>query len=103
MRSLATTPRTIARYIFFTVRALNCAESAAFANGVLAMTITPEVSLSRRCTIPGRSTPPASAMVASSGNLASSASTRVAIGMSRRRMHGHPGGFVDDDYFGVGV
>ena len=52
------TPTTIARYSFSTSRDLNCAASASCAWSFLATTITPLVSRSSRCTMPGRVGPP---------------------------------------------
>ncbi len=52
------TPTTSARYSLCRWRSANCSESARCAASLFATTITPVVSLSRRCTMPGRSTPP---------------------------------------------
>lgn len=51
-------PWTTARYRFSVLRAANCAVRDWCAPSFLAMTRQPDVSLSRRWTMPGRSTPP---------------------------------------------
>ena len=59
--SLATAPRTSARYPRSTAWTPNMLLSAAYASSVLATTISPDVPTSSRCTMPGRSGPPAGA------------------------------------------
>src|SRR5690606_36258113 len=68
-------PTTTARYWRCTSRAESCATSAVCASSVRATTITPEVSLSSRCTMPARGS------AASAGSRCSSAFTRVPDGL----------------------
>ena len=57
-RPACTTPQTSAMYSFSTSRSWNCRASSWCAASFLATTITPDVPRSRRCTMPGRSSPP---------------------------------------------
>src|SRR6476659_8640193 len=68
-------PTTMARYCRCTPRADNCATSAVCAGSVRATTITPEVSLSSRWTMPARGSS------ASPGSRGSSAFTNVPAGL----------------------
>jgi len=77
-------------------RKARCARTA-----VRATTITPDVSLSRRCTMPGRSTPSGSAHRSQLGKSREQCVHQRAIGMPGGRMHGHPRRLVHDDYFVV--
>lgn len=54
-------PWTTVRYCFFVERSANWATSALCVMSVLAMTIQPDVSLSKRWTMPGLSAPPSAA------------------------------------------
>jgi len=79
---------------FFGHAALHLALQRGGRGSVRPITSKPDVSLSRRCTMPGRRSPPASR---SSGKRASSRSpacTRVA----GRRVYDHAGGLVDHDH-----
>ena len=73
----------------------NCAASARWARSVLATTMRPVVSLSRRCTMPGRLTPPMPDRL--SPQWAISALTSVPVAVAGGRMHDQPGRLVDDD------
>ncbi len=66
---------------------------------ILAATMTPEVSLSSRWTMPGRATPPMPDRL--SPQWCSRALTRVPIWRTGCGMGGHAGGLVDDDQVGV--
>ena len=57
-RRLWTTPQTSATYSLSTSRSWNWRASSWCARSCLATTITPEVPLSSRCTMPGRCSPP---------------------------------------------
>ncbi len=70
-------------------------DSARCAISVLATTISPLVSLSRRWTMPGRRTPPIPARL-----VAAMRDQRVdqgAVGIARGRVNNQAGGLVDDD------
>ena len=73
----------------------NCLLSARCAVSVLATTIRPLVSLSSRCTMPGRLTPPMPDRL--SPQWAISALTSVPVRVAGGRMHDEAGRLVDDD------
>ena len=73
---------------------MNSAPIAAWVSSSLVATRTPVVSLSSRCTIPGRSSPP---MPGEVGAVGRSALTSVPDGVPGRGMDDQPGRLVDGD------
>ena len=85
----ASSPVARAMYLFFTCRSFSWSDKDWWACWVLATTISPEVSLSNRCTIPGRMTPPMPFM---SGHRASNPLTSVRSGWPGPGWTERPGG-----------
>ena len=79
--------------------AANSLDSAWWARSFLATTMTPDVSLSRRWTMPGRRTPPMPDRL--SPQWASRALTRVLVGIAGRGMDDQPGRLVQHQQVGV--
>ena len=79
---------------FRRLREANCAARSRCAASVLATSRAPLVKRSRRCTMPGRRSPPTAER---SWKRCSSAFTTVPAVDARARVNHHAGGLVDDD------
>ena len=97
-RRLWTTPQTSATYSLSTSRSWNWRASSWWARSCLATTITPDVPLSSRCTIPGRCSPP---MPLRSLDVMEQGVDQRARRVAGARVDDQPGGLVDDDHVGV--
>ena len=73
----------------------NCAASPSWATSVLATTSSPDVSLSIRCTIPGRATPPMP--LKPPGAMVEQGVDQSAVEIAGGGMDDHPGRLVDDE------
>ncbi len=97
---LWTVPHTSATYSFSTSRSWNWRASSWWAASFLATTITPEVPLSSRCTMPGRDSPP---MPLRSPHVVEQRVDERAGGVTGPGMHDQAGRLVDHHDVGVVV